>query len=193
MKIGIDLDNTIVCYDRVFFALGRDASLPAEVVQAGKLGIREFLRQQNREDEWTVMQGVAYGPGMEQAEPFEGVLAFIERASAGGHELSVVSHRTRYPYLGEQHDLHSSAREWLGKHGIDRAAEVFLEETADEKSRRIGALGCEAFIDDLPEFLGRRDFPAGIRRIHFDPSAASEVGGFERARSWGEVAGLLRR
>jgi hypothetical protein len=191
MRIGLDLDNTIVCYDRVFDALGREAGLTDEVIARGKLGIRNFLRQQGREDEWTVMQGVAYGPRMRDAVPFEGALDFIVEAKARGHEISVVSHRTKHPYLGEAHDLHAAAREWLESRRITEHASLFLEEKAEAKAARIADLRCDVFVDDLPEFLSRSDMPEGLRKVHFFPGEVAEPTGFEVARTWRELATLV--
>lgn len=191
MRIGLDLDNTIVCYDRVFEALGREAGFTDEVIALGKLGIRNFLRQQGREDDWTVMQGVAYGPRMQDAVPFEGALDFIVEAKARGHEVSVVSHRTKHPYLGEAHDLHTAAREWLEARRITDHVSLFLEEKAEEKAGRIANLRCEVFVDDLPEFLSRADMPEGLRKVHFCPGEGAEPSGFEMARSWRELATIV--
>ena len=191
MLIGIDLDNTIVCYDEVFERLAAEQDLARHVASAGKQAIRDYLRQQDREDEWTVMQGKAYGSRMSEAQPFEGILEFMARARDRGHALCIVSHRTKQPFLGDPVDLHVAAREWLRERGIDQFASVFLEETAVDKAARITALGCDVFIDDLPEFLGRPDFPAKTRKLHFSPSGAGEYGGTERVGAWEDIARLL--
>jgi len=191
MRIGLDLDNTIVCYDRVFYALGREEGLSEEILTRGKLGIRNFLRQHGREHEWTIMQGVAYGPRMKDASPFAGVLEFIGQAKALGHELSVVSHRTKYPYLGEAHDLHGAALKWLDAAGINGHASVFLEEKVEDKAARISSLCCEVFVDDLPEFLARPDLPVDVRKVHFAPDADVESSEFESARNWRGIAALI--
>ena len=101
MLIGIDLDNTIVCYDGVFERLASELELPGHVPSAGKQAIRDYLRQQNREDEWTLMQGKAYGSRMSEAQPFESALEFMACARDRGHELCIVSHRTKQPFLGD--------------------------------------------------------------------------------------------
>ena len=191
MLIGIDLDNTIVCYDEVFERLASELELPGHVPSAGKQAIRDYLRQQNREDEWTVMQGKAYGSRMDEAQPFEGALEFMACARDRGHALCIVSHRTKQPFLGDPVDLHAAAQEWLRDRGIDRLASVFLEETAADKAARITALGCDVFIDDLPEFLGRPDFPAKTRKLHFSPTAAGVPRGTERVGAWEDIARLL--
>jgi hypothetical protein len=191
MRIGVDLDNTIVCYDGVFTLLAVEAGLPDAVSQRGKLQIRDFLRRQDREDEWTVMQGRAYGDRMADAVPFAGALDVLAAAKAGGHGLFVVSHRTKRPYLGEPSDLHASALDWLNKRGVDQLAEVFLEETAESKAQRIHSLACDVFIDDLPEFLRRPDFPASARRLHFCPGGPAEGVEFETVVSWAAVGEML--
>jgi hypothetical protein len=191
MLIGIDLDNTIVCYDGVFERLASELELPGHVASAGKQAIRDYLRQQDREDEWTLMQGKAYGSRMSVAVPFEGVMDFMTGARDRAHELRIVSHRTKQPFLGDPVDLHAAAQEWLRDRGIDRLASVFLEETAADKAARITALGCDVFIDDLPEFLGRPDFPAKTRKLHFSPSGAGEPRGTESVGAWEDIARLL--
>lgn len=191
MLIGIDLDNTIVCYDRVFSLLAAESGLPGDICAAGKTAIRDSLRQQGREDEWTVMQGKAYGSRMGEAQPFSGALEFFRLAGVRGCGLCIVSHRTKQPFLGEACDLHASAKDWLRKHGVDLAARVFLEETAAGKAERIGSLGCDVFIDDLPEFLGRPDFPARTRRLHFNPAGVRDSGALEVVTNWSEIGRLL--
>lgn len=191
MNIGIDLDNTIVCYDPVFLKLATEAGLPFPVAEKGKQAIREFYRSNNREKEWTIMQGRAYGSRMNSAEPYPGVLEFFEGAQSRNYNVNVVSHRTKHPYLGESHDLHAAAILWLEQHGLRGKVEVYLEQEIEGKAKRVGQLGCDVFIDDLPEFLGRSDFPKGTRKIHFDPTARGNALGIEKANSWVQIQNLL--
>lgn len=191
MNIGIDLDNTIVCYDQVFLQLATEVGLPSSIAARGKQAIRDLLRKSKREGEWTVMQGKAYGSRMQDAVPFPGVLEFIQRAMSGGNEVNVVSHRSRQPYLGENYDLHAAARKWLDNHGLGGVSGVFLEDELAAKARRIRVLGCEVFIDDLPEFLAHPEIPSRTRKIHFDPSSQLNPAGFERATTWDTIEKML--
>ena len=201
MRIGIDFDNTIVCYDQAFHRAALDRGLiPADVTPT-KGGVRDWLRAAGREDDWTALQGYIYGARMDLAAPFPGVRDFMRAAAKAGCEVDIVSHKTRHPYRGEKYDLHKAALGWLEQQGffkdaslgLDRA-NVFLELTKDGKLARIGALGCDSFIDDLPELLGEPGFPADTNRVLFDPNdAAPDAPTYRRARSWDEISGLLLR
>jgi hypothetical protein len=196
VRVGIDLDNTLVCYDGLFHTLARERGLLGREVEPTKAAVRDYLRACGREAEWTELQGEAYGPRMAEAEPFPGVEGFLAACRRSGVTVAIVSHRTRTPYVGARHDLHGSAMAWLERHeivgagGLSRAG-VFLEPDPAAKAARVGALGCESFVDDLVEFLVRPGLPATMLRIHFDPSpvhAHEPIGPRARCtRSWLEI------
>jgi hypothetical protein len=191
--LGIDLDNTVVCYDGLFHATAVEWGLaPAAAIET-KEALRDRLRGEGQEERWTELQGYVYGPGMARAEPFPGVLEFLSDCVRGGVPVAIISHRTRQPYVGPPHDLHAHAREWLSRRGVTDPAmvglapsDVHLEETKQSKLRRIAACRCTRFIDDLPEFLTDPGFPAGVEPVVFDPegSKATAWRGLQRLTSW---------
>jgi hypothetical protein len=197
MVIGLDLDNTLARYDDVFAAEAVARGLAPRGAALSKEAIRDRLRAAGREDDWTELQGWVYGPGMEKARPFPGAREFVAECRRRGIAVRVISHRTRRPFRGPDHDLHASARRWLESNGFLDAAtgvrpgDVHLEETKAAKLARIAAEGCTHFIDDLPEFLAEPAFPAGVFRLHFDPSGSPAAGRFPRALSWAEAAERL--
>lgn len=197
--IGIDFDNTIVCYDDVFGRVAVELGLVPPEVATSKTAIRDHLRSLGQEDRWTELQGTIYGPRMMDARPFPGVLEFFTACRAAGLPVAIVSHRTRVPYLGERHDLHAAARDWLARHGFHDPSgiglpveRVFFEETKEAKLARVAAVGCTHFVDDLPEMLTHPLFPAHVRRILFDPHGqhASSFG-IDVATSWPSLLELL--
>jgi hypothetical protein len=191
LVVGVDFDNTIVNYDRVFHACAVERGLVEPSVGPGKQAIRDHLRAAGREDDWTELQGYVYGPGMEHAEPFEGVLAFFEAARERGWTTYVISHRTLHPYRGPRYDLHESARAWLDARGIGHglAADMYFETTREGKMDRIAERACTHFIDDLPEFLGDPEFPRGVERLLFAPHGGdSSLRAFS---TWSEALGLI--
>jgi hypothetical protein len=195
--IGVDFDNTIVCYDDVFYrAAVAEGLIPASVTSS-KSGIRDYLRQAGQEDRWTELQGLIYGVYIQQAPAFAGVLDFFKECRTRKVHVRIVSHKTKHPFIGQKHDLPAAAMGWLEAKGFFSAAiglspeYVFLEPTKEAKIARIKAAGCTHFIDDLPEFLGSADFPGGVERILFDPHDAYQTAAFRRAASWGEISGLF--
>ncbi len=198
MRIGVDFDNTIVCYDGLFRRLAVEKDLvPPDIPQA-KNAVRDYLRQIGQEDRWTELQGFVYGPGMSQARLFPGAAEFFARCGRSGREVFIISHRTRYPYLGERYDLHAAARDFLAVHGFsDRAGigpgedRIHFLESKEEKVARINELGCTHFIDDLPEFLAAPGFAPGIRKILFDPNGLHSDEAHCRVASWAEIEMLL--
>ena len=197
--IGVDFDNTIVRYDDVFGRVALDLGLVPPEAATSKTAVRDHLRATGAEDRWTELQGIIYGPRMGDAALFPGVAEFFARCRADGLPVAIVSHRTRFPYLGERHDLHAAARDFLARHGFHDEAgiglsadRVFFEETKQVKLARIAAVGCTTFVDDLPELLGDPAFPAGVRRILFDPGRLhAPPAGVVTAASWSDVARLL--
>lgn len=195
MIIGVDFDNTIVCYDGIFHRIALERGIIPASLPRDKTTVRDHLRQTGREPDWTEMQGYVYGPRLIDAQPYPGVLEFFQAAARRGIEVRIVSHKTRHPFLGEQHDLHAAAWGWLEANGFFdpvrigiRRDQVFLELTKESKHQRIGTLGCTHFIDDLPEFLLDPGFPTGVEGIHFDPCfTAKPENGLRSAQSWSQI------
>ncbi len=180
MTIGLDLDNTIVCYDASLRRLAMEFYGMPDAVAVEKNAVRQFFRDQSRERDWTALQGVAYGRRMTDASAFPGALDFVRQAVAAGHEIYIVSHRTRHPVIGDGEDLHELALDWLGNRGIvggeliGREC-VYFAETREEKISRIRRLACDVFLDDLPEVLSAPEFPAEVSRFLFSPGGDKPV------------------
>lgn len=197
--IGVDFDNTIVCYDEVFGRLAVELGLVPPEAATSKTAIRDHLRAAGHEDRWTGFQGTVYGPRMMDAGLFPGVAGFFATCRDAGIPVAIVSHRTRFPYLGPRHDLHAAARDFLARHGFHDPAgialpadRVFFEETKEAKLGRIAALGCTTFVDDLPELLADPRFPTGVHRILFDPGMLHRPPpGVASAASWADVGRLV--
>ncbi|MBF0354353.1 MAG: haloacid dehalogenase-like hydrolase [Alphaproteobacteria bacterium] len=189
MMIGVDLDNTLICYDALFHRLGREmGDLPSNI-PIDKTAIRNWFRANGQEDIWTQMQAHAYGDRILGAQAFLGAVDTLLGWQLAGHHVAIVSHKTRTPYSGPMFDLHSAARKWLEVAGLS-GVPAYLEETRSGKIDRIARLQCTAFIDDLPEFLFDPLFPDVPTRILFDPNGnfpSKHNSGIIQARSWSDV------
>lgn len=175
MRIGIDFDNTLVCFDDIFHKAALDKKLIPPSVPKKKEAIRDIMRKAGNEDAWTELQGAVYGDLIREAPAYPGAKDFIRLARKKSIPIFVISHKTAKPFLGPAYDLHQAARDWLfvhsliGPEGFDKE-NVYMELTKEKKLERIAAQSCTHFIDDLPEFLLEPRFPPSVERILFDPN-----------------------
>ena len=202
MRIGIDFDNTIACYDGVFHAAALERGLIAPDLPRDKNSVRDFLNDGGRAEAFTELQGHVYGARMDLAAPYPGVANFVRAAVAAGHDVFIVSHKTRHPMLGPRHDLHAAARGFLGANGIAGPdglipdAHAHFELTKDKKLARALTLGVDVFIDDLPEILAMPGWPEAVRRVLFDPDGHRPDGTwkghrFERHATWAALRAAI--
>ena len=197
IRLGLDFDNTLISYDRLFRQVALEKGLIPEETPPQKNAVRDYLRKQAREDEWTSLQGEVYGGRILEAEPYPGMRAALDALSARRVPMCIVSHKTKTPYRGEPCDLHAAARSWLAQQGFHDASglswsqdQVHFEPTKEAKVARILALGCTHYVDDLPEILAM--LPEGVEKILF--SANGEVpstANWKRMSSWTELPALL--
>jgi hypothetical protein len=195
LLIGLDFDNTIVCYDRAIAQLAETLpDLPADLPRT-KLALRDYLRGVHREPEWTAFQGAIYGPGMTFAEPFVHALEVMQTLKDMGHSLCIVSHRSLRPYAGPAYDLHTAARVWVQERlactGLVQNESAFFYETREQKISAVSALGCDVFLDDLPEVLADAHFPQSCQAILFDPERSHPQSECTRIAHWSELPALI--
>jgi len=198
MLIGIDFDNTIACYDGVFHKAALELALVPNDLGPSKNAVRDYLNGAGRKDAFTALQGHVYGARMDLVSPYAGFVDFVDGARAAGHELAIVSHKTKTPMAGPAHDMHQAAWDFLTAHGIASEARIarqrtFFELTKEAKVARIAALGCDIFIDDLPEILTMDGFPKSVRGILFDPDGhhAGKPLPVSRYGTWADLRSAL--
>jgi hypothetical protein len=182
MRIGIDFDNTLIDYDSVFLAAARKRDLLSSEFAGSKQAVRDAIRLlPDGELAWQQLQGYVYGKGIGGAVMYEGVDGFLRRCRTAGHGVFVVSHKTEYGHHdADRINLREAALGWMEARGFfapDRYAipqeNVFFETSRPQKLRRIAALKCTYFIDDLEEVLTDPDFPPGVNRVLFGVTGSS--------------------
>lgn len=197
MHIGLDFDNTIVSYDTLFFKVAVERGWLINNMPISKVGVRNYLRSIGQESIWTEMQGYVYGARMNEAIAFPGVLEFLKWARNERITVSIVSHKTQFPFIGKQYDLHKSAYSWIKNNLIDEfghlieSNNVYFENTKELKISRIVNINCDLFIDDLPEIFLTLEFPSHIKKILFDPENHYQKLNLYRFSQWGDVRKLL--
>jgi hypothetical protein len=193
MHIGIDFDNTIVTYDRVFHKYALKLGLISQEVMKNKQEIRDAIRRLPRgNDRWTELQGLVYGCYMNEAEPAKGIKEFLKTCKEELIKISIISHKTIYPALGPRVDLREAARRWLQDQGFLSEfglsdEDILFVETLDEKLAEIAKRNCTHFIDDLVEVLLHPDFPMDVERILYSSKNSSDRGEVRQFKTWDEI------
>ena len=194
MHIGIDFDNTIVNYDRVFFRHALKLGLISKGVKRNKQIIRDAIRiLPEGNDKWTKLQGLVYGKYMDEAELTQGVKGFLKACKKNSFKVSIISHKTLYPAIGPRINLHVAAEKWLknmdflSNLGLAKS-DVMFKETLEEKLDAISQRQCEYFIDDLKEVLSHPSFPKGVKKILYGQQEnTSFLVGIKHFRNWNEI------
>ncbi len=177
MRIGIDFDNTLACYEPIFTKLAQERGFIGSNERASKQGLRQLIRRkENGEQFWQQIQGKVYGLYMQDAEQFIGEDRFLRRCAATpGLEIFIVSHKTKFGHFDETRtNLRDAAYLWMCNQGFFDPmgyaipqSHLFFESTQQEKLARIADLNCDIFIDDLIELFCSPSFPQNTKRILF--------------------------
>ena len=180
LRIGIDLDHTILDYSRLFHTLAvqygwveRNCSFQKEelkrqlVIEAGSAFLGEHR--------WQNLQAMAYGEHIDEAVLFEGFQAFARHMKTKGYTLFIVSHKSTASHLEPSVHLREHALKTMKKRGFFKDIEeeglgfseddIFFEDTQEDKLRAIAGLELTHFIDDLPAVLQHELFPGQTQPV----------------------------
>ena len=192
-RVGVDLDNTIICYDRAFHKAATDRGWIDPAIPATKTAVKKAVLGKMDNLSWTELQGFVYGPGLDAAAPYPGALEFFQECARRAIPACIISHKTRHAAAGPPYDLREAALRWLGNSGILDTAlssdQVIFTETRAAKLAAVRDLGCHTLIDDLPEIYEDPSFPDGTEFILFDPDQAhAHWTASKRVSNWAEAA-----
>ena len=176
MIIGIDLDNTIIKYDKVFKDVAFKLKLIPKNSSTEKKKIKELiLLKNNGIKSWKKIQGLVYGKYINKAEIMPSVYNFIKICRKKNYKLYIISHKTKYGHFdSEKILLRNEAIKWLKKREFFdknklafKKEDIFFANTRKQKIKLISKLKCDWFIDDLPEIFKDRTFPKETKKILF--------------------------
>ena len=160
VRIGIDLDNTVISYDKAFQLEAVKQALIEINPQLNKQTLRDKIRKKpNGESEWQKLQGYIYGEGINQAILFPGVYRFLWRCYEANIEVEIVSHKTEFGHFDiKKTSLRESATNFLINQGLlDKKnpliKKVVYKSTQKEKIDYVKNNNYEWFIDDLEEII----------------------------------------
>lgn len=180
MIIGIDFDNTIIDYSDVFGRVALQGGIIKNSELMNKSEVKNFLISIGNEEGWTELQGKVYGSHIMDAKLYDHVLEVMGHMASKGHKLKIISHKTKYPFIGERVDLRVSAMQWMISNKIvDRQRtnitmqDVYFCDTIAEKVNEIKKQRCDIFIDDLITVLDKIDNT--VRKILFNPNSTQKT------------------
>jgi hypothetical protein len=191
MRLGLDLDNTLIFYDEAFLTVARERGLLPVGFSGTKRDVRARVRALGGGEElWQALQGHVYGKGLRLARLYDGVLQFLARAKSSGADLYVVSHKSLYGHFDtDRVNLREAAMQFLDESGVLAfvpRSQVFFRSSRDEKLETIAALGFDAVVDDLEEVFLDSRFPLGVRKILLSPTGA-RLEGAEVCTDWSQI------
>ncbi len=173
-RIGIDFDNTIICYDDLFHKLAVQNGLIEKKIAKTKKSVRARVRATaDGEMKWQELQGKVYGPMIFEAKLKTGVSGFFKQCNFHNIDLFIVSHKTEFAGMDPtKTNLQKAALNWMEQQGFFQKyapciarKRIFFENTRKDKIRRIIKIGCTHFIDDLEELFLESIFPGNVKKI----------------------------
>ena len=199
MRVGVDLDNTLICYDEPFLAYARKLQLIPDSWAGKKNEIRQYIMSQtDGDDHWQKLQGLVYSKGISEACLFPGVYRFLWRCNIREITVEVVSHKSEFGHFDKDGvSLRQVALEFLEKSAIFSGTpdtmlnSVEFCSTQKEKITRISRNNYDWFIDDLPEIVESEEFPESTKTLGFDSNADTDFGPKISLCSWDGIGHYL--
>jgi hypothetical protein len=193
LRIGIDFDNTIACYDSAFSEVCSDIGLINDDVVRSKQEVKQHILKLNDGNKlWQSLQGQVYGKYIKKAYMFPGLSRFLMRSLWKKNQIYIISHKTEFGHYDESGiSLREACRSWLSdlgffdseKYGINKQ-DVFFADTRFEKVSIIKELNLDYMVDDLAEVFEEKNFPI-IKKILFSSKKSSHT---LTLPSWDEIS-----
>ena len=175
MKIGIDLDHTIIDYNSVLLKTAKQWNLLPDTFHGDKHSIKNWIQTQYTEQDWMRLQGEVYGKRIHEAQPMPDLINFLIYCRKLSIPFVIISHKTQFGHFDtSKTNLREAACAWLSNQKFFESnyiglqhQDVYFTETRDEKLQMIEMQQCTIFIDDLLEVLMDSHFPDHVMRIWY--------------------------
>jgi hypothetical protein len=179
-KIGLDLDNTIISYDKLIFQIAKKKYLFSNKFKNKNKDFfkKEIIKKKN-EKEWTSFQSLIYGKYINRAKITKNFYDSIFHIK-NLYDFHIVSHKTKWSKEGKKINLIRSAKEFLRRNHISfcknsliKKENIYFEDTIKKKIKRINKLGLNFYIDDLKKILTK--LPKKIHKIYFNKEIDKKI------------------
>lgn len=195
MRIGFDLDNTIINYENLFAKSARQLySDEICALSASKEDVKDVVKARKGNDGWVRVQAHVYGKLIKEASIYPGFEDFVNELIAQNHQLIICSHKTEGPVknIDFDADFRSAARNFLEKSSLSSYVKcglidvVFCDSLASKISE-IKRLECDYFIDDLRVVVDELSKSAHLVPIHFSPNDITDSTDLSPSLNWFEI------
>lgn len=182
LKIGIDLDNTIINYQNSFKKFLKEKNINHKLINKKKI---KFISNNSLKiKSWTQAQEEIYGKYIVFAKPFKFFKDFEKFAFKNNIRLFIVSHKTKYSQFSKKYNLHSQSNKWLENNISKDAYKIYYVKTIKQKVKKIAKLNPDYFIDDLIEIFNHKNFPKRVKKIHF---SKIKINNFCTFSNWNKI------
>ena len=197
MKIGIDLDNTIIDYSESFIEGVRYLKFKLPKSIETKEEIKRFLIKKNR-SHWHQLQGIVYSKFLlSHGKLYPGVKSFLLRCKAKGHKVIVISHKSKKAHhQSSDINLRKIAEKWLILKKIFNTNESLIQklifnENFKGKISEINKNKPDIFIDDLRKVISSPNLDKKIIKIHFSINNKDEKSNTKKMMNWHEIDNFI--
>lgn len=168
MKIGFDLDNTLIDYSQAIQVYSkRIVACKARTVSE----LRKWFFERKEAEKWTEAQSWLYSDGLQFATITEGALEVLKILTSFS-DFTILSHKTLFgPQEFGKKEFRKAMNEWLVNSELwdlcIGKVEYFV--SLDAKVEGIRAGHFKFFIDDLRKVLEHDNFPHSTIPVLFSP------------------------
>jgi len=202
LKIGIDFDNTIACYEEIFYKIIQKKGLELTANRTNKDILKNYLCiTLKNENLWKKIQGEVYGKNIHEAKIFPGLLLFLLRSLIKGNSIYIISHKTKYGHFDiNKINLQNAALEWLNNNLLifldglqfSISKNIYFCTTRTKKIKKISELNLDFFIDDLIEIYQDPVFPKKTKSILFNKkNIESKININYISNSWNDISDYI--
>lgn len=186
LKIGIDLDNTIINYQNSFKKYLTDKKIYLKNINKNRIKI--ITNRSPNIKNWTQAQEEIYGRYIAFAKPFIYFKKFEHFAFKNKIQLFIISHKTKHSQFSKKYNLHKQSNKWLEKNILKENYKIFYVKTINEKIKKISKVNPDYFIDDLIEIFENKFFPKNVKKIHFSNVKSSKILTFD---NWNKIKNFI--
>jgi hypothetical protein len=194
--IGIDLDNTVINYEKSIRELRKDYYPRINLINNSKEQLKTNIIKTFGNQEWTNCQGLLYGKYIEFAELYDNCEKVISLLQKDGWEVQIISHKTETSINKPMIPLRLFAENWLienlstafqGKSKLQSS--IHFCDSIEEKIAKVLELKCMVFVDDLYGVLDL--LPKNLKRYWIFQNETAENKSIIPVASWENLYRLI--